>query len=117
MNMEKSVVENRKAWTAALRSGEYTQTLKRLAHSDGSGHCCLGVGCEVVRSRGVAVSDHFLHYSKSLNDYDEDSTGDAVRAALGISDEEHSALVGLNDHGSNFAYIADEIDARTAGEP
>ncbi len=40
-------------WVAALRSGEFRQTnrrLKRVDPDDVASHCCLGVLCELYRS-------------------------------------------------------------------
>lgn len=36
---------NIKKWVKALRSGRYSQTQETL--QDESGHCCLGVACEI----------------------------------------------------------------------
>lgn len=40
------VRENRAAWLAALRSGNYPQARRTLRHNDA--FCCLGVGLDVV---------------------------------------------------------------------
>lgn len=40
--MKKSIANK---WVKALRSGKYTQTKNNL--TDGVGHCCLGVLCEL----------------------------------------------------------------------
>lgn len=41
-------------WMAALQSGEYRPTQKRLRRpeKEGGGFCCLGVGCDLVDPEG-----------------------------------------------------------------
>lgn len=41
-------------WLAALRSGEYTQTVGKLrrTHTGYEGFCCLGVLCDLARKDG-----------------------------------------------------------------
>lgn len=43
--------ENAKKWVAALRSGEYKQSVGYL-HTD-RGYCCLGVACVLTAQEGV----------------------------------------------------------------
>ena len=113
--MTNEQLENRAAWTAALRSGEYKQAFEKLCN--GTGYCCLGVGCLVVRARGIGVSDDFLNNASDLEGFNRDSGGAPVIEALGLSRLEHEALTVANDKGNTFEVIADMIDARTAGEP
>jgi len=49
--MTKPTKEQIQAWVRALRSGEYSQTKGRL--QDDSGHCCLGVACDVFIPDGL----------------------------------------------------------------
>lgn len=53
MKLTEEQVENVRAWSAALRSGEYTQGRFKLKTVDGDliGYCCLGVGAEVFIKR------------------------------------------------------------------
>jgi len=44
--------EHRKQWTAALRSGDYTQGKFALKTREGN-FCCLGVACELAVKEGV----------------------------------------------------------------
>ena len=41
----------KKRWVEALRSGRYRQAPGKL--TDGKGHCCLGVLCDLARREGV----------------------------------------------------------------
>jgi len=43
----------KKEWIEALTSGEFDQTTGHLKSR--SGHCCLGVLCEVAKAHGVVV--------------------------------------------------------------
>lgn len=119
-------------WLAALRSGEYRQTRKRL-HDD-IGYCCLGVLCEVHRSAmggewtephewaGDGVTDYMYSTGNSSS---RDAIPFDVRAWAGLDScvpwAEKSPLVDYNDgrEGSGdivalrphtFAEIADLIE-------
>ncbi len=105
------------AWVAALRSGEYAQTKKRL--HDRNGYCCFGVLCEVF--------DRF--YPNVLRRYWEDDREningsfcyipDIVRNAVGLRNRYgntgNSTLWTMNDDGTPFAAIADLIESRPNG--
>ena len=45
-------------WVAALRSGEYKQTIGTLQNSHG--HCCLGVACEIFTDKYKRDYNKFL---------------------------------------------------------
>ena len=45
--------EIKTAWIAALRSGQYEQTTKRLRTPDG--YCCLGVLCDLATQEGIVA--------------------------------------------------------------
>lgn len=54
--------ENMRTWVAALRSGDYTQGIGRLAvqvlgedEEKTWTHCCLGVACELAVAAGVPM--------------------------------------------------------------
>ena len=100
-------------WVAALRSGEYDQSVSVL--QDEFGYCCLGVLCEVGKKHGVKLikrtGDSFLGaiygsdliYGGDLSDQDE------VEKWSGVAEDEH--LVRMNDDlGKGFDEIADYID-------
>lgn len=48
-----SPANNRALWVAALRSGEYRQTIGTL--EDAEGFCCLGVACRVAMDHGLSL--------------------------------------------------------------
>jgi hypothetical protein len=96
----------RDAWVAALRSGEFAQTTGKLTRvvrtgvDAPTGHCCLGVLCELARRAGVPLVDVA-----------------AVDAALATTlDDEHEnevdrvTLSSVNDRGVPFATVAALIE-------
>ena len=125
-------------WLAALRGGKYRQTQRFLNVTD-SGHCCLGVLCDLAVADGIgawvrvlekhAESD-VLGWKENTQTFAEFRTLPRVVGALaGLSDEvgslflhgvqEHDghpgdyesvALTGLNDDGLTFSQIADLIE-------
>ena len=103
-------LENRAAWVAALRSGNYTQRKSNLQRpGEGAGHCCMGVGCEVMEQRGLPVH---REDGRLVGPYLAQQGGHyrAVALALGVDVREEFALAQLNDsHGASFEIIADAI--------
>lgn len=110
---EATILENRRRWAEALRSGEYGQTRGALCNDEG--YCCLGVA--------VAIIDGHLHTgdgNRKLMPTEDDA------AAFGLVDPNThaTAMTGvvaeggrrlgldeLNDgYGFTFAEIADLID-------
>ena len=107
-----------KAWTDALRSGDYIQGHEKLKqiNQDGScSHCCLGVLCEI---EGVPQEKfgYFFKFGKS-------STYLPDNLACKFGDEEGMFdLIGMpflrgfnsvaqaNDAGVSFSEIADHLD-------
>lgn len=94
--------EFKSKWLVALRSGEYKQIRERLKTDNG--HCCLGVGLEI---KGLASADNLI------NEWSFNSIQSSVdlQNALGISGEEQTKLVELNDSGKPFSEIADYIES------
>lgn len=84
-------------WIAALESGDYHWHKGSLSNDDGTGHCCLGVLCEVLKYKrdGTYYYDHddFIVYSDGGTDEDtlanmtQDQLGDLVT----INDDEPGA--------------------------
>lgn len=101
-------------WLAALRSGEYTQTRERLF--DDTGHCCLGVLCELAAKASVVNRDGASFEAvDDSNDYSETSLPGAVKRWAGLewSDPKvngHRLTFWNDDCGSTFAQIADLIE-------
>lgn len=113
------MIENRKKWIAALRSGNYQQGKARL---NANGRlCCLGVACEVYQAE---VGDLEV---KRFDSDDPDGSWveyDGAEAHLpykvvewlGVDDENpmlgDDTAVTLNDMvGLTFEQIADRIEA------
>jgi len=97
-------------WIAALRSGEYQQTVGRLRSS--TGYCCLGVLCDLHAKAGLGTWDD-LSYGDIIDLLPENT---AEWAEIDDSPYVNDApLVDLND-GMNgytqrtFAQIADLIE-------
>jgi hypothetical protein len=79
-------------WIAALRSGEYTQFRGSLCNNDRTEFCCLGVGIAVV---GLDINNG----------------GESQLRRFGLTHENMSVLVAMNDSGGrSFTEIADYIE-------
>ena len=96
-------------WIEALRSGQYRQTQARLRTSDGLGHCCLGVLCD-ISGQGEWEHGNFITRQN----------GEMVASMQAATDFRHAKMFGLeesakrylmhaNDTGTSFPAIADWI--------
>jgi len=117
-----TVAERRAAWVAALRSGEYQQTMTRLwRHADSehfpAGFCCLGVACQVAIDAGFPAHwspDIQVDGAASIQIEGWSEYGvlpDPLLDWLGLSRDEQTHLYKMNDAGKSFAEIADAIEA------
>ena len=112
-------------WTAALRSGDYTQG-KGALHRNGA-FCCLGVLCDLHRqevggewcqyqSPEVTVPQGTLTYMAPGGDWDYALLPDEVAVWAGLRGTRPSAdsepLTVRNDEGMAFDQLADLIDTR-----
>jgi hypothetical protein len=108
--------ENAKKWVAALRSGEYKQTRGQLVNDEGTGHCCLGVACEVFLKEPCHTLNDSWRERGALY-----GAAEPVRLWLGLRDEGGdfdtggSSLAVENDTGKSFAEIADLIESEPPG--
>lgn len=109
-------------WIAALRSGEYRQGRETMRQGDR--YCCLGVLCDVDGAQWeLAVRKDDLFYAPG---YGIEQLEPDVRDDLGLTDDEHMALLSMNDGNISddeaarwgvekrphtFAEIADWIEA------
>ena len=59
--LTKDQAKNVRDWVAALRSGKYKQTRKRLKDKDGS-MCCLGVACDLIAPDDWVDSGDFYRF-------------------------------------------------------
>lgn len=107
--------DNAQKLVIALRSGEFEQTQGHLR--DESGHCCLGVACELYRREvgGEWKNNGFIVPGSSFAEHF--ALPQPVRAWLGFRDDigtydadESEALTDDNDDGKSFASIADIIE-------
>ena len=114
-------------WVAALRSGNYEQTDRRLVkgtvNQDSYSYCCLGVACDLF---GPKVGLTFDRNALGYRDKEFLSTMTLPRSVcefLGVADnpaviterviksfDESDYLASLNDDGVSFAQIADYIE-------
>lgn len=85
-------------WIDALRSGKFKQTKNNL--KDGTGHCCLGVLCELSPEK----------FKESLKDgFFEEELIDFIYWS-GMSMAMMDVLAQKNDSGKTFDEIADYIE-------
>lgn len=101
-------------WIAALRSRKFTQTTKRL--KDDTGHCCLGVLCEISPDVKF-VEVHGEHYAIWIHDTPgyETKRDAEPPPALGLKESEKNRLIRMNDGTDGedhhtFEQIADYIE-------
>lgn len=114
MNTREQVLENRKRWTTALRSGDYNQGRSRLvwfSDTEGLEFCCLGVACVVFQEEfGLTLSDNNSFYAKDGAEW-RTSLEMIGWEFLGLDEETESELIHLNDGlRVDFNGIADYID-------
>jgi hypothetical protein len=108
--------EIKKQWVAALRSGAYKQGTGRL-HDTYRGEdrfCCLGVLCDLAAREGV------VNVRSSGPDILYDDEADVLPQSVmdwsGVESEDGRlttclpALALMNDQGTTFAQLADEIE-------
>jgi hypothetical protein len=110
-------------WVTALRSGEYQQGRETMRQGDR--FCCLGVLCEIDGAQWQpARSEGHPFYAVG---YGVEQLEADARQELGLTDDEHMALLSMNDGNINqdeaarwgvekrphtFAEIADWIEGR-----
>lgn len=94
--------ENKSAWLAALRSGEYEQGRRALCKSNT--YCCLGVYYD------ACVDSYWLGGVHGVWETTDGSVG-VLSERYGLSMGMQSILANMNDSGKSFAEIADWIEA------
>jgi hypothetical protein len=136
--MSKLKPEVKARWLAALRGGDYAQTTGRLAEADSKGdaarYCCWGVLCDLAIKAGVDVTrrrtydrDEQVHVDL-FNECDAypppsvlawafDEAPKHDPGAQGADpnvpeDELVNYYAELNDDGSSFLEIADEVERK-----
>lgn len=123
------IVANRKAWLEALRSGEFRQGTGYLCQNDPNDEkedsplyfCCLGVACEKVLglTRESMSKDGVWRYETGGEyPYIDTEFCFEQRNALGLSDDNVSALIEMNDaQCASFEEIANFIETLPIWEP
>ncbi len=105
MSITPEIIENRRKWVEALRSGNYTQARARLFGGDPGRpeYCCLGVAAEVCGIAWTDYMDAFATYGAEIPDGYK-----AARQGLGLPDTKQEQFIWLNDRElQNFNEIAD----------
>lgn len=102
--------EVKKAWTKALRSGEYEQGYFRLRNPETNSYCCLGVLCDVLENQFPSI----IEKTPEWRDYK--SLPWIIKANLDIlskgDNDRISQLMAMNDSQTvSFETIADVIEA------
>jgi hypothetical protein len=105
----------RDAWVAALRSGEYQQTIGALSRKnadDTRGYCCLGVLCEVARKDGLGieiVEDHDTRLYDGVSGELPDSVAEWAELTYGVYQLDQNPILGDHDAAEwNDGYDYDE---------
>jgi len=102
--------EVKKAWVEALRSGEYEQTDGGLCY-DGK-YCCLGVLCEIdERVTPIRYSTKDVAYEIGDGPFELGVLPREFRDLIGITPQQESIVIKMNDGGTGFPEIADYIEA------
>jgi hypothetical protein len=115
--------ENMKKVLVALRSGEYKQTKEALQNS--SGHCCLGVMCEVYEKETGDIIDRRTSgniMGGNLSRHEKVQTWVGLLTSSGDitivspNSSKHISLAHMNDsEGKTFSEIADFIESEPKG--
>lgn len=107
-------------WVAALRSGEYEQGCMALGHLPiGGGRirfCCLGVACEllVAEKRAKRFDSYVVCGSYQYGERgcvtSKTLITPELREKIGLGQSNAARFANMNDQGSSFEEIADEIE-------
>ena len=102
----KMVPHVKKAWLAALRSGDYAQAKNRLRKA-GDKFCCLGVLCDLGDKSDVTWVTESGSYRYGI---DTCLLPISILTATGLSPVAQTKLAAMNDDGCTFNEIADWIE-------
>lgn len=91
----------REQWVAALRSGKYVQGQNRL-RSRHNTYCCLGVFCDLADPDAWESSTDGWFWGDRWD----------IAPIPFLTDAQAERLANLNDRGSTFNQIADEIERK-----
>lgn len=102
--------EIKREWVAALRSGDYLQTIGALRNN--SGFCCLGVLCDLVMPKAWDERDFgSFVFDDGATAFPSENALKAAGSAPPYDDHPFWTLASKNDHGATFSDIADYIEA------
>lgn len=113
MELDEHQLKNRIQWVRDLRSGQFTQGLRKLKRVDNNvtTYCCLGVACERVDPSNVSLMLHQTHTGD-----DSYSMAAAMMTStfafdeFGLSSADQADAAAWNDSGDyDFNRIADLI--------
>lgn len=104
MSITPEILEARKSWIAALRSGTYNQGRRNLFNPEKKTYCCLGVLMTHLGSPEL-LNDHIKGYG-NITSFVEES----IRKKVDLSDRVAGVLAGFNDVGGSFGEIADILE-------
>lgn len=123
MATKRTLKARRKKLVEALRSGEYKQTMGRLARKrkdNKIGYCCLGVACKVAGlTENLSLNEDHLNFLGETGILPV-----SVRDYFGFNDRyggefkykgNTNNLVDLNDRGVRFSTIANIIEKEPEG--
>lgn len=104
--------DNAKRLVAALRSGDYKQTMGQLRN--GGGFCCLGVACNLFDPTGWREDMTYNNVKYMLPADVQDFFGFTYGNAT-FGQDSTDGLTDRNDGGATFAEIADLIESEPPG--
>ena len=102
-------IEFKQKWIAALKNGEYEQSVNILRSN--IGYCCLGVLCDVIDNKKWNTVNGEFHWKSDDDDFYYAALPKTISQKLNISLDEEAELVRLNDtERLNFTEIAQWIE-------
>lgn len=106
MSYDAVILARREEWIDALLSGHYEQDTGVLRTS--TGHCCLGVACDVIDpSRWTGTSHPYWgSHQPYWGSHQPTSVPSDVRIYFALHMADASDLASMNDHGADFGDIA-----------
>lgn len=105
-------------WIKALTDGSYKQTSGVLR--DETGHCCLGVACDLIAPAQWKTPDTVSYQSaegqsieKLAYSWDDTNATGLERLAIifGLERSQVKMLAEMNDHGKDFKAIAGRLES------
>jgi hypothetical protein len=102
-------------WISAMTGGDYEQGQKYLRPTTET-YCCLGVACDLYDPNGwVAAEEGEIEWGYAVDvETEEEERSDTglprkVLDHIGLTKEQESMLMELNDEGASFVAIANML--------